>query len=352
MNTQEGHKNIIDIDVIGEDQILQELHIPDEEDGIDFITSFYRAPTRTNWAAYKPEKLLCTQEDSDVLSFQVSTAYHFLTMSSLGQKFPALKVSDKIIDPGLKNNEKFSDNIQICWNQNLLTNTIKWIVFECNGVPCGYLDNVIMDIHPQLFAEAKKGWRKNYDVQVGNTDKQICWTNQLEPFEGYVELPWYYGKESSFAFPLFYDRQAVIKHRIKIRRKISKLLRIRWRENSESPWQYDPPIVGYSQDGKPYKSWAPLLDQIEGIDINNGLLPQPEMIAEYGQVTDAELNHYLGIKIDKDGSQHIDESVKERIYCAEDFVRWTDDNDRLEGQTVSVNPKTKTPSKALIMLSL
>lgn len=259
------------------------------------------------WNTQIPCKFKCTQDEDDLI-FTTNPTFHYLMYSWLRQKLPSIRVKKDNKHP-----------VQICWCHNVCNNIIISAEARSDDNKFQSFDNFWCDMYPQWYT--KPGFKDHFNMCVGNNPILEQWTDFLPSLPVKAVQPWFYSKDTSAAFPIFYcSSQTSIVHRYKMKRKIVDLLRMR------------------IDEGKGWKEIKPNLKYVEGYGTN--ILPIPQLWGRYAFVTPDEVDYYKTC-----------EGQKERVYYIEDVIACEATNPSVYGSKVDIQLHCDTPCKGVFWVA-
>lgn len=247
------------------------LHYPsiDSEGKSELLSSkFNRNSVKTTWYSTGYQQLASTEVNSDV-HYKVNNVFHFLISTTLRTTLPSIKVK-----------MEYRGKIRISWCHNVGTNIIELAQFKEDDLIYQTLDSIWLDDYFQYFMPSGAGKRRNHKIGVGSVPMLENWTDELPRYPINVDQPWFYGDDTSNAFPIFYKSSQAY-HQYTFRRKITDLLRMQIYDDSSKTWQntlsseYMHCLIIKTEPSTP-----------------KDLISKPTLWGEYAYVTPTELNTY------------------------------------------------------------
>ena len=294
--------SILKVDMETLQQFQKELHqTRDEKEEI--TSNFYRVFRKTTYYSHIKDRLRSTTV-GDTLVFEANNTFDYLSYTELWQTVPALKVAK-----GLE------DRIQIAWPHNLIHNIISSIIIKYDDDVTQTLDSVWFDIYSQFFMPP--GYRDHYSMCVGNVKPLEEFSSFLPEYTPTFPIPTYYMRDQSLSIPLFLCSLSKVQHVVRLRNKISDLLRMQVKKEGE--WVNVPYNHKY----------------VEGL--GSGSLTGPEMWGRYVYLDETERNHL--------------KCQPEHTFYIEDVVVCDGLNPCQYGNTTAVDIDCKTPCKSLFWVA-
>src|SRR5579871_764179 len=263
---------------------------------------------------------LKSSTDNDDFIFQANNNLHLLAYTYMLQKLPQIQVK-----------KEFEKKIRICWCHNVGSNYISDAKLEVDGDTINSFDHTWLDIHPQYFT--KPGFRDYYNVGVGNVPYLEKWRTSLPSKMLRINLPWFYSYHTSQAFPIFrFPPQTKINHRMRLKRKITELLRMQ-----------------ISNDGQTWKSIKPSLKYV---NCTSKKLPDPEMWGRYIYNTPEEIKWQLHCTSESDSKSDSKKDIDgKKVYYINDIIPIDSDNPATYGKSIGVSLTTQHMCKTVFFVA-
>ena len=242
------------------------LHMPeDQKKGVDHpgnqvATIFFSQYRRATWYHIFPEVLEASNPGENKFVFKASPRPHGLLFTDLCQKLPTIICHE---------------GFEARWTHNVGSNVIVDGTFNHNDTALQHLDQVSDDMHSQSMIEESA--RFSHEQNIGNLAILQDWNSTLPTYETSYTIPWFYSRDLSTYFPLYFcgflDR---IEHRLTLRRSVPQLLMVR---NAET--------------GERVPCDAKSIMSIDGHDATGEYLkmPMPTMYGEYLYLSDIECSN-------------------------------------------------------------
>jgi hypothetical protein len=180
------------------------------------------------------------------------------------------------------------------------------------------MDNHMLNIYFGVLDDAKR--RPILSKMVGNIPSLIDWQTRLHEFPTQVPQPLFYSEHLRLSFPLlFCSSVCIAKQTYKLRPNVGSLLRVQLRE----------------REGDDH-SWKDVAFK-ETFVTGKTTLPQPELFARYGFVSQTERNYFL--------------SKDEYSVYYGGVVMQDADNSSSFGKTVSMTVQTARSVKAAFFVA-
>lgn len=294
--------SILKVDMETLHQFQKELHqTKDEKEEI--TSNFVRVFRKTTYYSHIKDKLHATTI-GDNLVFDANNTFDYLSYTELWQTIPALRVA-----------KGFEDKIQIAWPHNLIHNAIAGITIKHDDDVTQTLDSVWFDIYSQFYMQP--GFRDHYYMCVGNVKPLEEFSTFLPEYPTTFPVPAYYVKDQCLSIPLYLCSLSKVQHVVKMRNKISDLLRMQ--ANKDGEW------INISYNHK----------YVEGL--GTGTLSPPEMWGRYVYLDETERNH--------------GKCQQEHTFYIEDVVVCDGLNPSQYGNTTAVDIDCKTPCKSMFWVA-
>lgn len=248
--------------------------------------------------------------DGENIKFSVKTAYHYLLYSYLCFKTPNVKVK-----------REFSKKVRIAWCHNLGTNVVIKAIFKNDNDVLNTITRNTYDNYFQFMQIKGNNKKFNHDKGIGNIPVLENWNEDLPEYQINVYQPWYYGEDTSLAFPIYHKKSNTkAEHNYTFEKDIKKLLRVQIlndMNDENSGWKN---IESNSEKEK--------YIEISYSAFSNGNIP--ELWGKYSNVTEEELETYNCRE-------------KERFYYYRDFIEFRSENDQELNKNISVDVKLNNP---------
>jgi len=229
----------------------KDLHFATEEND-SIRTHFLNIKRKETWSYRNNVVLECSGDISnpDFITYKVKNLpYHGLINTVMVQHFPTITA-----EPGF----------EIRWPPNMGSNVIRTATFKINEFEPQTLTSRYFDHHLQIIDT-------NADTQrdIGNVPETQEWNTQLNSFETFFTIPWFFSQHSSKMFPLYKcgkeDEIMIATH---LRRYLGDFLMVRRADTKE------------------------LIPFDEGcVKVGSYMLPVPKMHTEYEFLSDMECEH-------------------------------------------------------------
>lgn len=233
------------------------------------------ANNQINVMSYKKDsEILDRRATGDSVTYQIDQydRRHILRGACLRFRLPPLKVKTA-----------HSQNVQIAWCPDIAHAIVELAQFKIDGDVKAQLDSISLIHHFQWLYETGSSSSEKRQVEnrrIGNVPELVNFSNFLPKYSIYSHQPWFFSQGTILAFPLrklYHGIYQNLEFVYFYRRAISKLLRIRIREDEFSQWNEI--------------SFDEAREYLEGIP-QDGLLPIPEIDCSYGIMGEKMINWF------------------------------------------------------------
>lgn len=203
------------------------LHMPEDVKkgpayaGNQITTPFYKQYKKATWYYHFDQPLDATMPDvvdnHEGCTYTVQSRPHGLLKTDLCQELPPV-----VCNPGY----------EAAWTYNVGSNIMVDGTMIFNDVRLQYVDQIYNDGFGQ--SGIPEDQRTDYEKNLGNIGMLGTWQDVLPKFITSYAPPWFYSKDLSNYFPLYFcgflDK---VIHRISLRRNIGDLLRVREKDTGK-----------------------------------------------------------------------------------------------------------------------
>jgi len=226
----------------------------DEElEGINMI--FYSDILPIKWYSLNPRKFETVPSETE-MKFSIASGFDYLCYSYTKINIPPLWVKDE-----------YAGRYRFAWCYDLGYRIMPEATFIVDDVELDYLNVDAIIAYNEHFVDTNESYQRD----VGNIPELVDWSSEHAGTTIQPPQPWFYGRRSETAFPLFrMNSVATCHHKYQLDNHISHLLRMQ--EMVNGTWvdiHVDISVLsGYSNEGK---------------------IPQPELWGTFGKIDDKEL---------------------------------------------------------------
>ncbi len=243
-------------------EFQKSLHFPSFDDE-PLSSKFYREYIKTTWYCSTPMPLKSVIEGDEFI-YSPDPTFHYLMYSYLRFMLPPIKIKNE-----------YRSTVRIAWCHNIGNNIIKFASLSEDDLNYQSFDHIWLDDYDQYYMLPGAGKRRNFKMGVGSVPMLEEWSASLPAYPINVDQPWFYGDDTSNAFPIFYRNSLCrVKHHYVFRRKISDLLRMQIYNHKTDVWDNVHPL-----------SYMHYLNYGRSITIQN-----PTLWGKYALITDQEID--------------------------------------------------------------
>ncbi len=247
------------------------------------------------------------------INYTVDKKYHYLTRSYLMIKLPQLRLTNLA-----------KQKYRIRWPANLAHQIIEKAEFWVDEDAWQTGHTTWYDVNMQWFEKSGHGFRDLRQRDIGNVSYLQEFSDVLPAYNLTPEQPWFYARDSIFAFPIFKcSYMSKVMHKFKFKLDILKLIQIQDIQTEQ--------LLNFSKGAADEITTAIFTDP-------NVKISKPELWAEYSE------NH-------KKEFECQNQSSVQKFYI-DDIVHNTSENSSEFGTSVPVKlGRTIYPTKAIFWVA-
>jgi len=170
----------------------KEIHFV--ENNTEEITSFtFKKYKKSTWYDDCHLKLESQKLDMNKIIYKINDSFHFLLYTYMKFNTPEYIV-----------NKEYKDKIRISLTYNVGTNIIESALLKDDSYIFDSFDSVDCDVQFGFFQKQGHGKRTKHEIDVGNINSLVKWTNHIHSHKINVKQPWFFSEFMTLALPLFY----------------------------------------------------------------------------------------------------------------------------------------------------